>query len=67
MPGLVLSSHDKDPGFAKALAAHLRDYDPPIFLDQGAIEQGVLQIAAICLREEDVATIGEAIQSFVAQ
>lgn len=65
VPGLALSSNDKDPGFARALAVHLRDCDPPIFLDQGGIDSGILQIAAICLRDEDVEIIGNAIQSFV--
>jgi L-seryl-tRNA(Ser) seleniumtransferase len=64
VPGLLLSSREKDPGFAHALAKHLRDYDPPIFLDQGAIDQGVLQIAAICLRDEDVEIVGSAIEVF---
>jgi hypothetical protein len=42
----------------------LRDYAPPIFLDQGAIDQGVLQIAAICLRDEDVEIVGSAVEAF---
>ena len=65
VPGLLISSSDKDPRFAKALATHLRDHDPPVFLDQGAMDQGVLQVAAICLRNEDIEIIGNAIESFV--
>lgn len=64
VPGLLLTSRREDPDFAPALATHLRDYDPPIFLDQGGADRGVLQIAAICLREEDVEVIGGAIEAF---
>jgi seryl-tRNA(Sec) selenium transferase len=66
VPGLLISNSDKDPSFAKALATHLRDNDPPIFLDQGAMDHGVLQVAAICLRNEDVQIIGNAIETFVS-
>jgi L-seryl-tRNA(Ser) seleniumtransferase len=65
VPGLLISSDNNAPKFARELAGHLRDYDPPIFLDQGAMEQGVLQIAAICLCDEDVEIIGKAVESFV--
>jgi L-seryl-tRNA(Ser) seleniumtransferase len=65
VPGLLISGGNKDPGFARGLASHLRDHDPPIFLDQGAMEQGMLQVAAICLRDEDVEVIGEAVEAFV--
>lgn len=65
VPGILLSSQDEDPDFARALATHLRDHDPPIFLDQSRMDEGVLQVAAICLRDEDVETICQAIESFM--
>ena len=64
IPGVVLSGHNHDASFAKALAIHLRDFDPPIFLDQGAMDDGILKIATICLRPQDVPVIVGAVKSF---
>lgn len=64
IPGVLLSNRTQDPGFAKALATHLRDYDPPIFLDQGAMDSGILKISTICLKLPDVAVIVQAVKSF---
>jgi D-glucosaminate-6-phosphate ammonia-lyase len=64
IPGVTLSSRTRDPDFAQALATWLRDFDPPIFLDQGAMDDGVLKIATICLRPPDVPLIVGAVKSF---
>ena len=65
IPGLALSSRSKEPHFARSLATHLRDHDPPIFFDQGAIDAGILKIATICLRQQDIETIVRAVRSFL--
>jgi L-seryl-tRNA(Ser) seleniumtransferase len=67
IPGVLLSDQKMSPTFAKDLAMFLRDYDPPIFLDQGMIDSGVLRIASICLRADDAETIARAVASFVKQ
>jgi D-glucosaminate-6-phosphate ammonia-lyase len=64
IPGVTLTSRHRDPNFARALATFLRDFDPPIFLDQGAMDGGVLKIASICLRPSDVPVIIGAVKSF---
>src|SRR4029079_7151626 len=67
IPGVLLSDQKKSPTFARNLAVFLRDYDPPIFLDQGMIDSGFLRIASICLRADDAETIARAVASFVTQ
>lgn len=64
VPGVALSNTTRSPAFAKALATHLRDFDPPIFLDQGQMELGILGISTICLRPQDVAVIVRAVREF---
>jgi D-glucosaminate-6-phosphate ammonia-lyase len=65
IPGILLSNRAKDPQFARSLATYLRDHDPPIFFDQGAMESGLLKVATICLQQRDIETIVDAVRSFV--
>ena len=65
IPGILLSNRTKDPRFARSLATYLRDHDPPIFCDQGAMDDGLLKVVTICLQLQHVETIVGAVRSFV--
>lgn len=65
VPGVVLS-FAASADTAQRLATFLRDFTPPIFLDQAQLPSGRLSAAAICLCEADIETIAGALEAFVA-